>query len=162
MPSDLIFMSATALSRLISRRELSPVEIVTTLLKEIDHHNDRLRTYITVCADSALEEARRAEREIASGRYRGPLHGIPVSHKDISWTEGVRTTAHSRILLDFVPVADATHVRRLRRAGMILLGKTSTTEFAIGGMDLFAMTRNPWDLRWTMPVQWRGPWPTAR
>src|SRR5215467_14279202 len=115
MRSELPFLSVTALSRLVSSREVSPVEIVTALLEEIQRWNGRLRSYITICADSALEEARQAEREIMSGQCRGPLHGIPVSHKDISWTKGVRTTAHSRILAEFVPDVDATHVARLRR-----------------------------------------------
>ncbi|MDR7418420.1 MAG: amidase [Armatimonadota bacterium] len=144
--TDIAFLSVWELSAAIGRRQLSPVEVVTTLLERIDRHDGVLHTYITVCADQALAAARRAERDIMRGRRRGPLHGIPVSHKDISWTAGVRTTAHSRTLQDFVPAEDATHVRRLADAGMILLGKTSTTEFANGEMDLFGYTPNPWNL----------------
>jgi len=125
---------------------VSPVEIVTALLDRIDRYDGALHSYITVCGDAALDAARRAERDIRAGRRRGPLHGVPISHKDISWTRGVRTTAHSRTLVDFVPEHDATHVARLARAGMIMLGKTNTTEFANGGMDVFGVTRNPWDL----------------
>ncbi|HYM70719.1 MAG TPA: amidase [bacterium] len=146
MSSDLAFRSVVELSRLIGDRQISPVDVVAALLDAIDRWNSTLRSYITVCAESALADARRAERDIAAGDYRGPLHGIPVSHKDISWTAGIRTTAHSKILLDYVPDADATHVARLQRAGMILLGKTNTTEFATGGMEIFGTTRNPWDL----------------
>lgn len=138
-------LSVVELSSLFGRRRASPVEVVRALLERIERYDGYLRTYLTVCADEALAEARRAERAILQGARRGPLHGIPISHKDISWTKGVRTTAHSRTLADFVPTEDATHVRRLRAAGMILLGKTSTTEFANGGMDMRGYTPNPWN-----------------
>ena len=144
--ADLAFLPLTELSRLLDRREVSPVEIVDALLAQIDRYNGGLASYITVCGDSALAAARTAEHEITHGRRRGPLHGIPVAHKDISLTKGVRTTAHSRTLLEFVPDHDATHVRRLAEAGMILLGKTNTTEFAWGALDVFGAHRNPWDL----------------
>jgi aspartyl-tRNA(Asn)/glutamyl-tRNA(Gln) amidotransferase subunit A len=143
---ELPFRSLSQLSDLVGRRKVSPVEIVTALLDRIDRYDGALRSYITVCGDAALDAARRAERDIRAGRRRGPLHGLPISHKDISWTRGVRTTAHSRTLVDFVPEHDATHVARLARAGMIMLGKTNTTEFANGGMDVFGVARNPWDL----------------
>ncbi|MGQ0548752.1 MAG: amidase [Armatimonadota bacterium] len=144
--SELPFIPVFQLSRLIARRQVSPLDLVTALLDRIDRFDDTLKSYITVCRESALVAAKRAEREIARGRHRGPLHGIPLSVKDISQTKGVRTTAHSRTLLDFVPDHDATHVGRLLRAGMILLGKTNTTEFANGNMDVFGMARNPWSL----------------
>jgi aspartyl-tRNA(Asn)/glutamyl-tRNA(Gln) amidotransferase subunit A len=144
--ADLPFLSVTALAALIARRKASPVEIVAALLDRIDRLDGMLHAYITVCGDAAMEAARTAERDIFAGRRRGPLHGIPLSVKDIAWTRGVRTTAHSRTLLDFIPRQDATHVARLRRAGMILLGKTNTTEFANGGLELFGMARNPWSL----------------
>ena len=143
---DLPFLSLSRLSELVGRRKVSPVEIVNALLDRIDRVDGSLHSYITVCRESALEAARRAERDIQAGRRRGPLHGLPISHKDISWTRGVRTTAHSRTLLDFVPEHDATHVARLSRAGMIMLGKTNTTEFANGGMEVFGVARNPWNL----------------
>jgi len=144
--TELEWMSLATLSELVKRRRVSPVEIVTALLARIDRYNGVLHTYITVCGEAALKAARAAERDMTRGRRRGPLHGLPVSHKDISWTKGVRTTAHSRTLLDFVPEEDATHVMRLGEAGMIMLGKTGTTEFAIGSMDLFGYTPNPWHL----------------
>ncbi|MBI4280275.1 MAG: hypothetical protein HY660_17625, partial [Armatimonadetes bacterium] len=103
MKSELPFLPVARLASLLDRKEISPVEIVTALLERIDRYSARLRSYITVCADSALEAARRAEKEIVAGRRWGPLHGIPVSHKDISWTKGVLTTAHSRAMLDHVP-----------------------------------------------------------
>jgi aspartyl-tRNA(Asn)/glutamyl-tRNA(Gln) amidotransferase subunit A len=144
--TDLAFMSVAELSSHIGRRAVSPVDVVKALLDRIDRHDRALKTYITVTRDRALAEARAAEQAITRGRRRGPLHGIPISHKDISWTKDVRTTAHSKTLLDFVPLQDATHVRRLADAGMVLLGKTSTTEFASGDMIEFGMTANPWDL----------------
>jgi aspartyl-tRNA(Asn)/glutamyl-tRNA(Gln) amidotransferase subunit A len=144
---DLSFRSITELSRLIGAGSVSPVEVVTDLLERLDRYEPVMKSHITVCGDLALSAARQAEREIGSGSHRGPLHGIPVSHKDICWTEGVATTAHSRTMLDFVPDEDATYVRRLRDAGMILLGKTNTTEFACGDMDEFGYTPNPWGLQ---------------
>jgi len=146
MDVDLAFSPLTALSRLLARAEISPVDIVESLLERIDRHNGDLRSYITVCRDSAMAAARQAEQDIGAGRRRGPLHGLPIAHKDISLTKGVRTTAHSRTLLEFVPDHDATHVRRLSDAGMILLGKTNTTEFACGSLDVFGVHRNPRDL----------------
>ena len=122
MDVDLAFLPLTALSAVLARHDVSPVEIVEALLGRIDRHDEELRSYITVCADPAKAAARQVEREILDGRRRGPLHGIPIAHKDISLTKGVRTTAHSRTLLEFVPDHDATHVRRLSEAGMILLG----------------------------------------
>ena len=143
--SDPDYATAADLSEQIARRTLSPVELVTTLLGRIERYNDLLHSYITVCAETALQDARAAEREIAAGRRRGPLHGLPIAHKDIVFTAGVRTTCHSRTLLEFVPDADATVVRRLREAGMILLGKTNTNEFATGSTEVFGVPRNPWD-----------------
>ncbi len=144
--SELPFLSVSELSGLIARKKVSPVEVVTGLLDRIDRFDAVLHAYITVCRETAMDAARRAERAIVAGRRRGPLHGIPISVKDISWTRGVRTTAHSRTLLDYVPEHDATHIARLARAGMILLGKTNTTEFANGGLDLFGIPHNPWSL----------------
>ncbi len=143
---DLHFLSVSELSDLIAKKEISPVEVIEALLERIDRYDSVLHSYITVRREEALTAARRAERDIRAGRRRGPLHGIPISHKDISWTKGVRTTAHSKTLLNFVPDHDATHVRRLARAGMILLGKTNTTEFALGGLEVFGIARNPWNL----------------
>ena len=145
MDAELCFLPATVLAEQIARRRVSPVEIVTALLDRIDRYNGTLHSYITVCRESALADARAAEREIGAGRSRGPLHGLPISHKDIVFTRGVRTTCHSKTMLDFVPETDATAVRRLADAGMILLGKTNTTEFAIGTMDIFGTARTPWD-----------------
>lgn len=144
--ATLPFHSIGELSVLIATRQISPVDVVTTLLSRIERLNSTLASYITVCAAEAVAAARAAERDIIHGKYRGPLHGIPIAYKDIIWTKGVRTTAHSRALADFVPAEDATHVHRLSAAGMILIGKTNTGEFACGTSELFGNPRNPWSL----------------
>ncbi|HKG27060.1 MAG TPA: amidase family protein, partial [Thermomicrobiales bacterium] len=131
----------------IARRELSPVELVDTTLRRIERLNPILNAYITVLAEDARASARTAEREIAAGNYRGPLHGIPVSVKDLFWTKGVRTTGGSRLLAKFVPAEDATIVARLRAAGAILVAKANLLElaYAVAHPD-YGPTKNPWDL----------------
>jgi len=141
---DIAYAPAAALSAMLAAGSISPVEIVDAHLARIERHNDALRSYITVCAESARAAAKVAEREIQRDGSRGPLHGIPIAHKDVTWTAGVPTTAHSRTMIDFVPDEDATHARRLREAGAILLGKANTTEFACGGLEVFGWTPNPW------------------
>lgn len=148
MDAELAYLSVAEMSALIQRKTVSPVEVVKAILSRVDALDTYLNSYITVCADTALAEAEQAEGEIAKGAYRGPFHGIPISHKDISLTQGVHTTAHSRVLLDFIPTEDATHVSRLKGSGMILLGKTNLTEFACGAMELFGLPRNPWNLEY--------------
>src|SRR5438034_10854359 len=109
----------------------------------------RLNSFIRVLADQARTDARAAETEIAAGKYRGPLHGIPIGLKDIYETAGVATTGHSKVMQDHVPKADAFSVTRLRDAGAIVMGKLATHEFAFGGpsFDLpWPPARNPWDL----------------
>jgi aspartyl-tRNA(Asn)/glutamyl-tRNA(Gln) amidotransferase subunit A len=144
--SELSFLSVTEASHLIDAGEISPVDLVTALLDQLEQRDALYNSHITVCRDSALRTAQSAERAIHRGERRGPLHGIPVSHKDICWTAGVRTTAHSKSMLDFVPDEDATFIGRLAERGMILMGKTNTTEFACGDMLEFGYTPNPWNL----------------
>jgi len=131
----------------LSRGELSPVALTDATLRAARALNPTLNAYITVLDADALAAARTAEREIASGASRGPLHGIPVSVKDIYWTRGVRTTAGSRILAEFVPDEDATVVGRLRSAGAIIIAKANTMEFAYASVHPdYGPARNPWDL----------------
>jgi aspartyl-tRNA(Asn)/glutamyl-tRNA(Gln) amidotransferase subunit A len=145
--SDIPYLSVGELSRVIQKKEVSPVEVTEAYLDRIDDLDFRFNAYLTVCREQALEAARKAERAIARGRYLGPLHGVPVAVKDQLWSEGVRSTGGSRILVDFVPGEDATVVANLKKAGAILLGKTNVTEFAITGFThRFSMPRNPWDL----------------
>jgi len=135
-------------ARLIASRALSPVELTRSCLARIDALDGRINSFLLTRPEAALAEAATAEQEIMRGFYRGPLHGIPIAHKDIIETAGIRTTAHSKLLRDFVPQHDATVVRRLAAAGAILLGKTATHEFAMGGpsFDLpWPPARNPWN-----------------
>ena len=143
---SLHYLTITQASELIGKGKLSPVELTRAHLGRIEALNDRLHAFITVTGDLALKEATEAERAIQHGDYRGPLHGIPVAHKDMYATKGVLTTAHSRVLLDWAPEEDATAVARLKHAGTVLLGKLAMHEFANGGPTHkpFPAARNPW------------------
>jgi aspartyl-tRNA(Asn)/glutamyl-tRNA(Gln) amidotransferase subunit A len=132
----------------IRKGALSPVELTRQCLHRIEELNPRLNAWITILAESALAEARRAEREILSGSDRGALHGIPMGLKDLFDTAGVRTTAASAQYKDRIPVEDAEVVGRLRAAGAVLLGKQNLHEFAYGGSSMisfFGEVHNPWD-----------------
>ena len=144
--ADIPFLSATQLSEAIRSRDVSPVDAVEAYLDRIDDLDHRFNAYLTVCRKEALAAAQEAEREIAGGGYRGPMHGVPVAVKDQMWSKGVRTTGGSTFFADFFPQEDSTAVANLKAAGGILLGKTNLTEFAIGGAQRFALGRNPWDL----------------
>ena len=148
-PDSLRYLTIAEASDLIRAGQLSPVELTQAHLRRVEALNTQLRAFITVTGESAMEHAREAEREIRAGHYRGRLHGIPIAHKDIVCTQGVRTTAHSRVLAGWVPGVDATVVQRLRNAGAIALGKTSLHEFAFGSPgpdEAFPAARNPWNL----------------
>jgi aspartyl-tRNA(Asn)/glutamyl-tRNA(Gln) amidotransferase subunit A len=135
-------------ARLIASRQLSPVELTRSCLARIEALDGRINSFLLTRPEAALAEAEAAEAAIMRGDYRGALHGIPIAHKDIVETAGIHTTAHSKLLRDFVPQRDATVVRRLAAAGTILLGKTATHEFAMGGpsFDLpWPPARNPWN-----------------
>jgi len=137
------------LSRRIRDRAVSPVELTRDCLARVENLNPKLNAFITVLADSALDQARHAEKEIQRGNYRGPLHGIPIGLKDILDTAGTRTTAASAQYKDRIPTEDAEVVRRLRAAGAIILGKQNLHEFAYGGSSLisfFGAVHNPWDV----------------
>lgn len=147
--SELHFLSIAEAARLIEARKLSPVELTKSLLARIEALEPQLNAFITVTADLALEQAKRAEQEIAQGNYRGLLHGIPFGLKDIYNTKGILTSGGSRVCIDNIPQEDATTVRKLHEAGAVLLGKMQTHEFAHGGpsFDLpWPPARNPWNL----------------
>src|ERR1043165_617897 len=116
-------------AHLIAARKLSPAEYTKALLAQTDDPDPQLNAFITRTSDAAIADARAAEAEIALGRYRGPLHGVPFAVKDIYDTAGVLTSGHSRICIDRIPKRDATAVARLRHAGAILTGKLATHEF---------------------------------
>lgn len=145
---DVPTLPLTSLAEEIRTRRLSPVEVVRACLARIEAHDRTLGAFITLLEEQAMGEARKAEAAILSGDYRGPLHGIPMTLKDVFVTKGIRTTAGSKILADWIPDYDATVVERLRQAGTVLLGKVHVTEFALwatGGHPLYRLPRNPWD-----------------
>ena len=146
--SELALLGAAEQSRLIAARQVSPVELVRACLERIQRYDSVLRAYITVRAEAALDEARRAEQEIMAGRHRGPLHGLPYGVKDQLYTRGIRTTLGSTVLADFVPDHDAAVIEKLSAAGAILIGKENLHEFGKGGTSVFpyGQPRNPWNV----------------
>ncbi len=151
-PEDLCYTPATELARLVRSKTLSPVEILGAVLARIERLNPVLNAFCTVTADTALEAARAAEQAVMRGGPLGPLHGIPVSIKDLALTRGVRSMGGSFIFEHRVPDVDAPFVRRLREAGGIMLGKTTSPEFGwkgLGDSPLTGITRNPWNTEMT-------------
>jgi aspartyl-tRNA(Asn)/glutamyl-tRNA(Gln) amidotransferase subunit A len=131
----------------LRRREVSSIEVVESAIRRAERLSPVYNAYITLMAEEALAAAAVADREIAAGAYRGPLHGVPLSIKDIYWTKGTRTTCGSRVLASFVPDEDAAVVARLRQAGAVLLAKANTYQFACSPPhEDFGPTRNPWNL----------------
>lgn len=143
---DAFKLTLSEASRLIHGNELSPSELLESLLQRIDRLEPKLEAWVTIDQEGAIATAERYSKEAAEGKLRGPLHGIPIGVKDIYYTAGMRTTAGSKILSDFTPSYDATVVAKLKEAGAIVLGKTETTEFA--AFDP-APTRNPWNTEHT-------------
>ncbi|MBC8449268.1 MAG: aspartyl/glutamyl-tRNA amidotransferase subunit A [Chloroflexi bacterium] len=154
--SDLPFLTIAELAPLIENGDVSPVVVTQAVLERIEALDGRLNAYLTVLHDEACPEpsrramsaAREVENAISTGGYLGPLHGVPISLKDLFWTQGVRTTAGSKILADFVPHEDAHSVARLKAAGAVIVGKTNLHEFAYGVTTInphYGTTRNPWD-----------------
>src|SRR3954469_22102039 len=140
-------LSLCAVSAGIRSGEMSAVDVTRECLKRIERLNPELNAFITVTAESALEEARASDGEIRDGQWRGPMHGVPIALKDLIDTAGVPTTAASALFKDRVPERDAEVVSRLRAAGAVLLGKTNLHEFAYGGSSVvsyFGAVRNPW------------------
>lgn len=137
-----------SLSHGIRARQISPAELTHDCLARIEKLNLKLNAFITVLAEPAMEEARRAEQEIFRGKYRGPLHGIPIGLKDILDTAGTRTTAASALFQDRIPSEDAEVVRRLQADGAIILGKQNLHEFAYGASSIISFygeVHNPWE-----------------
>lgn len=143
-----MYESITEISEQLRKRELSPVELTKDCLKRIEEFNPMLNAFVTVMSESALKEAREAEKEIGAGRWRGPLHGVPIGLKDIIDTAGVRTTASSELFKDRIPEEDGEVARRLKTAGAVILGKQNLHEFAYGGSSMisyFGEVKNPWN-----------------
>jgi aspartyl-tRNA(Asn)/glutamyl-tRNA(Gln) amidotransferase subunit A len=149
MSTELHDLSIAELSALVAARKLSPVELVDALIRRVEEYDGQTHAFITRTFDLARQQARAAEAEIAAGRYRGALHGIPFALKDIYDTRGILTSGHSRVFIDRVPSKDATTTMKLYDAGAVLLGKLATHEMAHAGpsFDLpWPPARNPWSL----------------
>ena len=145
---EICFLSATELSRLIRARKVSSGEVLEAHLDQIDRLNPKVNAIVTLVADRAREQARAADRTLAAGNEVGPLHGLPIAHKDLVWTRGIRTTFGTLACKDFVPTRDALIVERLKQAGAVTIGKTNTPEFGAGSQTfnpVFGETRNPYD-----------------
>lgn len=149
MNTELCFLTIAEASRLIKARKLSPVELTRAYLARIEALEPQVNAFITLTGDLALKQARKAEREIAKGEWRGPMHGIPFAAKDIYDTRGILTSGGSKVSIDNIPAKDATTIRLLYDAGAVLLGKLMTHEFAHGGPSFdvpWPPSRNPWHL----------------
>ena len=148
MDNNLAFAPATEVRRLIAEREVSPVELAGLFLERIDALDGKLNSYLSVTADRALADARAAEDAMMRGDELGPLHGVPISIKDLEMSAGVRTTGGSLVFEDRVPAADSAVVERVKAAGAVMLGKTNTPEFGLLGHTqnrLGDHCRNPWN-----------------
>jgi aspartyl-tRNA(Asn)/glutamyl-tRNA(Gln) amidotransferase subunit A len=144
--ADLLDLSLSELAGEIRGGRVSPVEATEACLRRIEERDGTLNSFLTICADAALKTARQRTEELAAGAYRGPLHGVPIALKDLFLTAGVRTTAGSRILRDWVPDQDAAAVRSLAQAGAVFLGKLNMHEYAFGATSEnphYGPVRNP-------------------
>jgi amidase len=147
--TSLCFLTAVELAQKISSGEISAVETMEAHLAQIEKVNPQVNAIVTLLPERAMEEARKADEKLAKCEEVGPLHGLPVAHKDLVQTKGVRTTFGSLVFKDFTPEEDALLVERLREAGAIMIGKTNTPEFGAGSQtfnQVFGATRNPYDL----------------
>jgi aspartyl-tRNA(Asn)/glutamyl-tRNA(Gln) amidotransferase subunit A len=148
-PDELCYWTIAELAAKIRAKEVSPVEVIRAQLDRIERLDSTLTAYLTVLSEPAMREASTAEGEITRGHYRGPLHGVPIAVKDLFDTQGVKTTAGSVILKDYVPARDATVLARLRQQGAVILGKLNLHEFAYGGTGVnphYGTSKNPWAL----------------
>ncbi|MCH7714167.1 MAG: amidase, partial [Chloroflexi bacterium] len=148
MATDLSFTSATELRRLIDEKQVSIVELVESFYRRIDDLNPQLNAYLALCPDQALAAAKAAQDAVQRGDAVGPLHGIPISVKDLEMTKGIPTTVGSAVFKDRTPEMDSVVVERVRQAGAIILGKTNTPEFGLSGTTenrLGDACRNPWN-----------------
>ena len=146
---DICFLTAVEMASLIRRKKLSAREAMAAHLKQIERVNPKVNAIVTLIAEQATENARKADEVQARGASLGPLHGLPVVHKDLFDTAGVRTTYGSRILKDNIPKQDAIIVERIKKAGAISVGKSNTPEFGAGSQtfnEVFGATKNPYDL----------------
>jgi amidase len=147
--SEICFMKATELARLIQARELSAKEVLTAHLTQIERVNPKVNAIVTLVPEQAMAQAQAADEALARGEAVGPLHGLPIAHKDLVATKGIRTTWGSPIYKDFIPDQDDLIIERLKKAGAITMGKTNVPEFGAGSQtfnEVFGETLNPYDL----------------
>ena len=152
MDQEMAFAPATELRRLIDSKQVSSVELTELFYRRIEELNPKLNAYLPLCPEQALAAAQAADAATQRGEYLGPLHGIPVSIKDLEMTKDLRTTLGSALFQDRVPELDSVVVERVRAAGAVILGKTNTPEFGLSGTTenkLGDACRNPWDLERT-------------
>ena len=145
---DINSLTIKHLSRLIASREISCIDVIDATIERIQRLNPKLNAFITILDDQARKEAKHADSLIKQGKYLGPLHGIPVSLKDLIYVNGVKSTSGSKILADFVPNYDSTVTRKLKKAGAIIIGTNNTHEFACGITNInphYGSSKNPWD-----------------
>ncbi|MCZ2151157.1 MAG: hypothetical protein LC126_25720 [Bryobacterales bacterium] len=148
-PPSLCFESAKSLAALLRKKKLSARELLDAHLKQIERVNPKVNAIVTLVADQARAKAKQCDEAAARGQFFGPLHGLPVAHKDLEDTKGIRTTYGSPIFKDHVPESDTLMIHRIREAGAVTLGKTNTPEFGAGSQTfntVFGVTRNPHDL----------------
>ena len=146
---NILNLTIKDLSQLISSGNISPIDLVEATLERISTLNPKLNAFITILEKSARKDAKNADSLIKEGKYRGPLHGIPVSLKDLIYVKGARSTSGSKILSNFVPQYDSTVVKRLKEAGAIIVGMNNTHEFACGITNInphYGSSKNPWDI----------------
>jgi amidase len=148
-PSDLCFTPAVQLASMIRDKKVSAREVMQAHLSQIERVNPAVNAIVPLVADRAMADAAAADAELARGKIRGPLHGLPIAHKDLVPTKGIRTTQGSPFFRDFVPDADAPIITLIRNAGALTVGKTNTPEFGAGSHTfntVFGATKNPYDL----------------
>lgn len=147
-PTDLIYLSIKEAANLVAARQVTPLELTEACIARAEALDDGLNAYLTRTFETARDEARQATEDIAGGRSRGPLHGIPFAIKDLYETAGVLTTAGSKLQTENIPTEDAEAVARLKQAGVVMLGKLNLHEWAMGGTNVnyfFPTPKNPWD-----------------
>jgi len=148
LTSEICFLPATELARRIRKKDFSVREVMATHLAQIERFNPKLNALVTLVPEQAMKQAKRADEALAKNKEIGPLHGLPVGHKDLFPTQSIRTTFGSPVFKDFVPDHDALIVERLKKAGAITVGKTNTPEFGAGSQtynEVFGETANPYD-----------------
>ena len=154
-PKELAFKPASELRDLILKKEISPVELTQVYLDRINNLDQNLNSFITTIPEQAIKDAKSAEKAVMDKRMLGPLHGIPISIKDLEYTKGIKTTMGSLVFKNKIPEFDSIVVERIRQSGAIILGKTNTPEFGLLGSTENRLGDSNWQ------NHCRNPWGTA-